>query len=102
MRFQFYSLAEGELGAPVVTPVGDEFERTVNNTMGSLQADAIADAEARFAHLVRNRHSGDGQIVLMSPMLGEPPGSIIAVEVVDPLLRQARLQWAWHDGTLQL
>lgn len=102
MRFQFYLLAQGEFGAPTLAPVGEEFERTVSNTIGSLPADAIADAETRFAEVVRNRQPGDGQLLLLTPTLGEPPGVVIAVEVVNPLLRQARLQWAWHDGTIRI
>lgn len=102
MRFQFYIMAQGDLGAPVLTPIGEEFERNVDGTMGTLQADAIADVETRFAKVVRNRQPGDGQLLLLTPTLGEPPGVVIAVEVVDPHLRQARLQWAWHDGAIRI
>jgi hypothetical protein len=102
MRFQFFILAQGNVGAPILSPVGKEFERKVDGTMGSLREDAIADAETRFAEVVKNRQPGDGQIVLMTPTLGEPPGAILALEVIDPLLKKARLQWAWHDGTIPI
>lgn len=102
MRFQFFILAQGNLGAPILSPVGEEFERKVNNTMRSLREDAIADAEARFAEVVRNRQPGDGQIVLLTPTLSEPPGAILALEVIDPMLKKARLQWAWHDGSIPI
>jgi hypothetical protein len=102
MRFQFYRLAQGSQGAPVLSAVGPEFERTVNNTMGTLREDAIADAEARFTEVVRNRQPGDGQIVLLTTTLGEPPGSVVAVEVIDSMPGRTRLQWAWSDGSIQI
>lgn len=102
MRFQFYLLASGDMGVPALSPVGPEFELLVNNTMGTLREDAIARAEAMFSGIVRDRQPGDGQIVLMTTTLGEPPGAIIAVEAIDPIPRQRRLQWAWSDGTIHL
>lgn len=102
MQFQFYVLAQGNEGIPVLSPVGPGFERTVNDTMGTLRQDAMADAEARFAEVANNRQPGEGQIILMTTTLGEPPGSVIAVEVIDPHPRQRRLQWAWSDGSIQI
>ncbi len=102
MQFQFYMLAQGDQGVPVLSPVGLGFERTVDNTMGTLRKDAIADAEARFAELIRSHQPGEGQIVLITATLGEPPGSVIAVEVIDSFPGHRRLQWAWSDGSIQI
>ncbi len=99
MRFQFYLLEQGNQGVPVLSPVGPEFEQTVNNTMGTLKEDAVVVVENRFHEIVSERHSDSGQIILINPTLGEPPGSIIAVEVIAPYSQQKKLQWAWTDGS---
>jgi hypothetical protein len=95
-------LFSGAQGCPELVAVGDVFERTVNMTVGTLRANAIAECEKRFAEVVKNRQPGDGQIVLFTSTLGQPPGSIIAVEVVDSIPQERKLQWAWSDGTIRV
>ena len=104
MRFQFYRLAADGENHPVLQPVGHEFEHVAVQALGSLPEDARATINARFQMISKN-HTLDegGQLVLFSSTLGELPGAIVAIEVMDPHLRNPRrLQWAWGDSSTRI
>lgn len=101
MRFQFYMMTPADNGYAGITPIGQIFEREINNTMGTLLQDAVAEFDVVFQQLVAQRQSGDGQIVLWCS-IGEPPGSIVAVEVISQFAGRRVLQWTWHDGSIRI
>jgi hypothetical protein len=92
------------MNLPALAPISEEFEFMVDNAMGTLPEEAREAINARFQMIVRNTILGDaGQVVLFTTTLGEPPGSIIAVEAIDPMPRSPRrLQWAWGAGPIRI
>ena len=99
MRFQFYLLSAGSEGQATLKPLGHEFEQVAVQSMKDLSEEARTAVEARFQMLSKNRQPGEsGQIVLFAPLLGDPPGVIVAAELVEHFPRSPRrLQWTWGE-----
>lgn len=101
MRFQFFEIAMGNQAMPELRTVSPEFDIMVSNVMGGDAAAAREAIEHHFQQIV-DTESSSGQVLLFTRTLGEPPGSIIAVETVDTYNRR-RLTWAWSgDDSIQI
>jgi hypothetical protein len=100
MRFQFYRLAAGVENQPVLQPFGHEFEQVAIQSIKDLSDEARTAVEARFQMLSKNRQPDEaGQIVLFASKLGDPPGVIVAAELVETFPRSTRkLQWTWGES----
>jgi hypothetical protein len=97
-------ISAGAENLPRLTPLGEEFEYMANKSLAALPEDAKEGINARFQMIMRNRHPGEtGQVVLFTTTLGEPPGSIIAAEVIDRMPHSPRrLQWAWGEQSTRI
>jgi hypothetical protein len=101
MIFKFVMLCNGDNGKLKLTSISDEFEIAVSNMMGKTKADARAECEEKFQELVNSRHNNqidNGQILLFTSTIGDPPGSIIATELITSSEKH-ELTWNWHDGS---
>ncbi len=99
MRFEFFIVEAGLQAAIQLRRLESaDFETQI----GTPLADARALADHRFADLIAS-NPAIGQIVVISPTIGELPGTVVAVEIAFTrgariAANHRRLQWATEEG----
>lgn len=84
MRFQFYTLEAGSCALPELREIaGSEIE--------CRHEESLAAVAAQFHRLVAEKPSLSN-VVVISPTLGDPPGMVIAAELVQSLPARTREQ----------
>lgn len=99
MQFEFYIVEAGEQASTQLRHIQSADVQAV--VVGSM-ADARAAVENRFCELVSS-NPDLGQIVVVCPIMGDPPGRIVAVETLftaAPRIaaRLRRLCWTTEEG----
>jgi len=100
MRFEFYTIAAGELGRP-------ELRLLESAGLDDVSDDAVEAVNAAFMQLVQNNPDID-PIVVISSTIGDSPGRIVATEYVHALPKETTehygkqhrsLAWVTHAST---
>jgi len=94
MRFEFYIVEAGEFAAVQVRHLQSA---NIELATGGSMAEGRAAVEQRFQELVSS-NPDIGQIMVVCPTIGDPPGVVVATELVFtavPTGRTGRRQLAW-------